>query len=488
MRRRPEAELSDQVAPGNPLIGLFLPYSPLHHLLLADLDRPLVMTSGNPSGEPITHRDAEALERLAPIADLFLVHDREIESPCDDSVARVIAGTPVVFRRARGYVPRPVHVRPLAHPVLACGAQLKNTFCLAVGDAAYLGPHVGDLDQVETLRSFEQSISRMEGWLDVRPEVVAHDLHPGYLSTAYARARPDVLRIGVQHHHAHVASVMAEHGLDGTVLGVAYDGTGYGTDGTAWGGELLLADFGGFERLATFRPLPLPGGDAAIREVWRIALALLDDAFDHAAPLERIPLFSTVPPESVAVVRRMIETQLNAPRARGVGRYFDAVGALVLQRPASRYEGQVAMALDFAADPDESASYPFAIDEHATPWEVDLRPLVRALVSDLAAGASAASIAAKFHNTLVIATVECVRAAAQRIGRLPVVLTGGCFQNPRLAHGVVAALTPDLAVHLHRDVPPGDGGIALGQAVVADAMARSGRTTESQDIGVRRRA
>lgn len=483
--RRPEAELPDAVAPDSPLIGLFLPYSPLHHLLLADLDRPLVMTSGNPSGEPIAYRDSDALERLSDSADLFLVHDREIETPCDDSVARVIAGAPVVLRRARGYAPRAVHVRPLGQPVLACGAQLKNTFCLAVGDTAYLGPHVGDLDHLETLRSLERSITRIERWLDVRPEVVAHDLHPGYLSTAYAHARPDVVTIGVQHHHAHVASLMAEHALSGPVLGVAYDGTGYGTDGTFWGGELLLADFAGFQRLATFRPLPLPGGDTAIREVWRTALALLDDAFDHATELDRIALFSELPAKSVAVVRRMIETRLNVPRARGVGRYFDAVGALVLQRRESRYEGQVAMALEFAADPDESASYPFAIDDHTTPWEVDLRPLVRALVADLTAGVSAASIAAKFHNSIVIATVECVRAAAQRVGRLPVALTGGCFQNSRLAHGVVAALTPDCAVHLHRDVPPGDGGIALGQALVADAIARSGSTTEGQDIASR---
>ena len=472
-RRRPNGGLSDRVAPGTPLVGLMLPYSPLHHLLLADVDRPLVMTSGNAESEPIAHVDADAVARLAPIAALFLVHDREIEAPCDDSVARVVAGHPVVLRRARGWVPRAVHVRPVARPVLACGAQLKNAFCLAVGDRAYLGAHVGDLDHPATLASFEQGIARLERWLDVRPEVVAHDLHPGYVSTAWALARPDVVRVGVQHHHAHVASAMAEHGLDGPVLGVAYDGTGWGTDGTAWGGELLLADFAGFERLATFRPLPLPGGDAAIRDVWRTAFALLDDAFDHAAPLDRLALFSHVPDDAVAVVRRMIETGLNVPRARGVGRYFDAVGALVLGRRDARHEGQVASALEHVADPDEQGRYPFAIDDRATPWEIDLRPLVRALVADLLAGTPATCIAAKFHNTLVATTAECVRAAARRLGRLPVVLSGGCFQNARLTEGVVAALMPDLAVHVHRDVPPGDGGIALGQALVADAVART---------------
>ncbi|HKA28888.1 MAG TPA: carbamoyltransferase HypF [Candidatus Binatia bacterium] len=470
-RRRPEAHVPDGVAPGSPLIGLLLPYSPLHHLLLADLDGPLVMTSGNAGGEPIAHRDPDAIARLEPIADAFLAHDRAIESPCDDSVARVIAGSPVVLRRARGWTPRAFPIRTVTRPVLACGAQLKNTFCLAVGDRAYLSAHVGDLDDAGTLESFEQAIGRMERWLDVHPEVVAHDLHPGYVSTAYARARPAAERIAVQHHHAHVASAMAEHGLEGPVLGIAYDGTGWGTDGTAWGGELLLADVRGFERLATFRPLPLPGGDTAIREVWRIALGLLDDAFDHETPLEGIALFSGVPSDSVRIVRRMIASGLNVSRARGVGRYFDAVGALALARRESHHEGQVALALELVADPDERASYPFAIDEDTTPREIDLRPLVRALFTDLLAGTAPACIAAKFHNTVVTATAECVRAAARRVGRLPVVLTGGCFQNARLAEGVVAALTPDLALHLHRDVPPGDGGIALGQALIAAAVA-----------------
>jgi hydrogenase maturation protein HypF len=325
---------------------------------------------------------------------------------------------------------------------------------------------------LETYQSFEESVTRMERFLGVRPEVIAHDLHPGYLSTVYAGARGDAIKIGVQHHHAHVASVMAEHGLAGPVLGVAYDGTGYGTDGTAWGGEVLVADYERFERFATFRPLALAGSDTAIRQIWRIALALLDDAFDGAAPLDASSLFKQIPTRQVNVVRQMIARGVNAPLARGVGRYFDALGALALARPVSRYEGQIATEWNLIADPAETGLYPFSIARDGLPYTLDLRPLVRAAVADLAAGDPPATISAKFHNAIVAATVEMVRSAADRFGRLPVVLTGGCFQNARLAEGVHRELSADFAVYLHRNVPPGDGGIALGQALVADAIAR----------------
>ena len=472
--RRSGAGLAEEVAPGSPLVGLLLPYSPLHLLLLAEAGGPLVMTSGNVSDEPLAYRNDEALERLGAIADLFLVHDREIVTRCDDSVARVIAGRRVVLRRSRGYVPRPVPVRGgFARPVLACGAHLKNTFCFGVGDGAYLGPHIGDLETLETVRSFAAAIERMERFLRVTPEVVAYDLHPGYQSTAYALARPEVTKIGVQHHHAHVASAMAEHGLDGAVLGVAYDGTGYGTDGTAWGGELLLATLAEFERLATFRPLALPGADTAIRQVWRQPLAVLDDAFDGDPPLGAIPLFKAVAPDDLRVVRAMIARRVNAPVAHGAGRWFDALGALVLGRLRAGYEGQVALEWNVAADAAEDGRYRFEIDLGRQPWELDLRPLVREAVGDLLAGRSAATISARFHNTLAAATAELVRQAAERAGRLRVVLTGGCFQNARLAEGVLAELTADFDVRLHGEVPPGDGGIALGQALVADAIGRT---------------
>jgi hydrogenase maturation protein HypF len=475
LERRAGAGLAPEVAPGSPLLGLVLPYTPLHHLLLAETGRPLVMTSGNRSDEPMAHEDREALGRLGGIADLFLVHDRAIENRCDDSVARVIASRPVVLRRARGYVPRGLALaRPVARPVLACGAHLKNAFCLAVGDQAWLGPHIGDLDTLESCRAFEEAVPRLERFLGIAPEVVAHDLHPDYFSTRYALARPEAARIGVQHHHAHVASAMAEHGLAGPVIGVAYDGTGYGTDGAAWGGEILIAGFESFERVATFRPLRLAGGDAAVREVWRLALALLDDAFGGDAPLDRLGLFAGIPGAQRSVVRRMIQAGLNAPSAHGVGRYFDAMGAIVLGRTRSRFEGEVALAWNLAADPGERRSYPFEIGSAppGRPAQLDLRPLARAAVHDLLEGRSAATISGRFHATLAEATAELVQLAVARAGRLPVVLTGGCFQNARLAEDTSRALA-SLSVHLHQEVPPGDGGIALGQALVADARVRS---------------
>jgi hydrogenase maturation protein HypF len=474
VRRRDGAGLAEEVAPGNPLVGLMLPYTPLHHLLLKEVARPLVMTSGNLSEEPMAAGDEEARERLAGIADLFLSHDRPIENRCDDSVARVIAGGPTLLRRARGYVPRSVSLRrPVSRPVLACGAHLKNAFCLAEGDLAWLGPHIGDLDNLEACRHYEEQIARLQRFLGIRPEVVAHDLHPGYFSTMHARERPEAVKVGVQHHHAHVASAMAEHGLEGPVLGLAWDGTGYGTDGTAWGGELLLATFEGFERLATLRPLPLAGSDEAIRQVWRIALAALDDAFDGAPPLDELRLFREVPGRDVAVVRQMIEKGFRVPLAHGAGRYFDAIGALGLGRPRSTYEGQVALEWNLVADDAEESAYGHAIVRDGDVAEIDLRPMVREAVADLVRGVGAPTVSARFHNTLADAAAAVVSEAAERHGRLPVVLTGGCFQNARLAEDVARRLEGACDVRLHREVPPGDGGLALGQALVADAVDRA---------------
>jgi hydrogenase maturation protein HypF len=472
VRQRPGNGLAPEVAPGNPLVGLVLAYTPLHHLLLEAAGRPLVMTSGNLSEEPMAAKDAEALGRLAGVADLFLLHDREIENRCDDSVARVIAGKPTVLRRSRGYVPRAVRLRrPVRRPVLACGAHLKNTFCLARGDEAWLGPHVGDLDSLEAARALEEQVERLQRFLDVRPEVIAHDLHPDYASTRYALARPEAVKVAVQHHHAHVASAMGEHGLDGPVLGLAWDGTGYGPDGTAWGGERLLVRGGSFERRATLRPLRLAGSDEAIRQVWRIALAALDDAYDGRPPLERLRLFDGVAARDVAVVRQMAAKGLRAPLAHGAGRYFDATGALGLGRPRASYEGQVALEWNLAADEGEKAAYPFALEETGGLVQADLRPLVRAAVEDLVGGVAPGRVSARFHEGMADVAAALVRRAAAGDGRLPVVLSGGCFQNARLAEGVLRRLEGDFDVRLHGEVPPGDGGIALGQALVADAVA-----------------
>jgi hydrogenase maturation protein HypF len=472
VRRRQYAALAPEIAPGIPAVGLMLPYAPIHHLLMAEVGRPIVMTSGNLSETPIAYRDDEAIARLGPIADLFVMHDREIVTRCDDSVVRVIAARAAVMRRSRGYVPSAITVaQPFSRPVLACGAQLKNTFCIGVGNQAYFGPHIGDLDNLETFESFEESIARMERFLGVQPELIAHDRHPDFLSTAYALAR-GVPAVGVQHHHAHVASAMAEHRLAGPVLGIAFDGTGYGTDGHAWGGEFMAADAAGFERLATFRPIALAGGDSAIRNVWRIALAMLDDAFDGAAPLADLALFRTIAPGEIEIVRAMITGNLNAPLAHGVGRYFDAFGALALGLARANYEGQVAVRLEWVADHAERGRYPCDVDRSASPWQIDLRAAVREAVRDLRGGVSAATISARFHNTLASASAEIVRTAAVLLGRMPIVLSGGCFQNARLAESLAGALSPGFDVYLHRSVPPGDGGIALGQAIVADAKSR----------------
>lgn len=478
-RRTPAAgeaglTLASGIAPRNRMIGLFLPYSPLHHLLLADAGCPLVMTSANVSDEPMAYRNDDAVDRLASIADLFLVHDREIQTRCDDSVATVIDGHAVALRRARGAAPRAITLRtPMARPVLACGALLKNTFCVAAGDHAWLGPHIGDLENLETYDSYLEAIARCERFLEIAPDVVAYDLHPDYMSTHYARERQVATRIGVQHHHAHVVSVMAEHGIDGPVIGLAYDGTGYGTDGTMWGGEVLVADSASFVRAATFRPLPLAGGDRAIREPWRLAVALLLDAFGEV-PARMHGLFGGIPVRDFRLVETMIARQFQSPLAHGVGRYFDAFGALFLARGTASYEGQIALEWNQIADPASSREYPFAIDRSTTPWQLDLRPMTQAAVSDYLHGKPTALIAAAFHNTLAAASAALVREVATAYGWLPVVMSGGCFQNPRLAASVRLALTPEFDVRMNEAVPPGDGGIALGQAVIAAAVVAAG--------------
>jgi hydrogenase maturation protein HypF len=476
---RQASVIAANVAPRNRMIGVFLPYSPVHHMLLAAVRRPVVMTSGNLSEEPIACDNDEAVRRLGDIADLFLMHDRRIETRADDSVAAVVAGRGVVLRRSRGYVPRPIALgRALARPVLACGALLKNTFCFAAGDAAWLGPHIGDLENVETYDSFTGGISRLERFLQISPEIVAHDMHPDYLSSEYARRRPEGIKVPVQHHHAHVVSAMVEHGLvenRGRAIGIAYDGTGYGLDGTMWGAEVMVADAASFTRVATFRPIPLVGGDRAVREPWRIALALAADAFGGEPPTPVMALFDAVSRCEVAQALHILGQPMPMPLARGIGRYFDAFGAMFLKRSRATFEGQVALEWNQAADPVVERCYPFEVlHGTCTPWEVDLRPALRAAVQDFLHDEPVSAISAAFHNTLAAATADLVRRAANRYGRLPVIASGGCFQNARLAERVRASLAPEHDVRLHESVPPGDGGIALGQAVIADAIVRGG--------------
>lgn len=470
---RHHSPLTSLVAPDAPLVGIMLPYTPLHHLLMRSVSTPLIMTSGNLSGEPIASRNDEALDRLSSLADYFLLHDRDIEAFCDDSVTRIIAGSPSVLRRSRGYVPRPVRVLPpFDEPVLACGALLKNTFCFGVDDCAYPGPHIGDLSTVAAYDAFVAGVDRMTRFLRVEPKIIASDLHPDYLSTRYALSRPEPIKIAVQHHHAHIASVMAEHALRGPVIGIAWDGTGYGTDGTAWGGEILLAHLERFERVATLRPIHLAGGDAAIREPWRIAVALLLDTFGGEVPAALFARLHGVSSQQIETVAHMIRSGLHVPLAHGAGRYFDGIAALVLGRARSAYEGQLALAWNGIADPEEQGGYAFAIDHSTSPWSIDLRWMLRSIADDLESAVPAPIISARFHNTLVEAAALVVESAAATRGELPVALSGGCFQNPRLTESLITRLSPRFDTYINRRVPSGDGGIALGQAVVAAAIAR----------------
>jgi hydrogenase maturation protein HypF len=477
LARRPSAGVAASVAPGNRQLGLMLPYTPLHHLLLSEVARPIVLTSGNVSDEPIVYADGEAGERLGGIADAFLTHDRPIETRTDDSVVRVFRGREMVLRRSRGYVPEPLRVRArFARPVLACGAELKNTFCLAKDHHAFVSHHIGDLENAETLRSFTEGIQHFRRLFDVTPEVVAHDLHPEYLSTKYALELDGVQLAGVQHHHAHIASCLADNQADGPVIGVAFDGTGYGTDGTIWGGEFLIAGAGGFERAAHLEAVPMPGGAAAIRQPWRMAAAYLDAA-DPAgsADLDVARRNQRLWPAVVSMARRGI----NAPLTSSAGRLFDAVAAILGVRDAINYEGQAAVELEQLADPAEPGAYRAAITEPDAAWpdapggqalRISGTDLVRAAAEDLTAGTDRSVIAARFHNGVAQLITDCCLLLRERSGLGTVALSGGVFQNVLLLEAAVSRLEGHgFGVLVHSRVPCNDGGISLGQAVVAAA-------------------
>ena len=453
--RRPDAPVAAAVAPGAPELGVMLPYSPLHHLLLADVGAPLVLTSGNVSDEPIAYTDDDALERLAPIADGFLVHDRPIQTRTDDSVVRVVDERPLVLRRSRGYVPDSIGLPvTAARHVLACGAELKSTFCVAKGARAWVGHHIGDLQNYETLRSFVAGVAHFEALFAVKPEVVAHDLHPEYLSTKVALERDGVDLVGVQHHHAHLAACLAEQGETGQALGAIYDGTGYGTDGTVWGGELLRGDLCGFERVGSLFAVRMPGGEAAIRQPWRMACA-----WTQAAGVEAPAALAARPGwDEVSALAR---TGLASPLTSSVGRLFDAVAALCGLRSEITYEGQAAIELEAACDAAERGAYAFGP-------ALDARPTVAAVVDDIARGTDAGVIAARFHNALAAATAR----ALLEHGPDTVVLSGGVFANRCLLSRTRALLgEAGVRVLVPERLPPGDGGISYGQAAVAAGSA-----------------
>jgi hydrogenase maturation protein HypF len=439
-------------------------------VLAAAVAGPFVLTSGNVSDEPIAYDDRDALDRLSRIADGFLLHDRRIHVRADDSVVRTYPGGLVPLRRSRGASPAPVELpSPAPRPVLACGAELKNTFCLAKGRHAFLSPHIGDLKNAETLRSYACGIAHFSRLFDVVPAVVAHDLHPDYLSTTYARELDGVAAVGVQHHHAHIAACLADNGYAGPVVGVAFDGLGYGTDGTIWGGELLIADLLDFRRVDHLTPVPMPGGPAAVREPWRMAAAYLD----HACG-DDIHGLAVVRRQAArwADVVRLSRTGLASPLTSSAGRLFDAVAAIVGLRDAVTYEGQAAVELEQLAAAGCRDAYPVPA---GAGLRGATRPLVWAVVDDVRRGAPPDVVAVRFHNGLADATVAAARDAASQEGLSVVALSGGVFQNVVLLQRVLSGLAAaGLRVLVHRQVPPNDGGLCLGQAAVAAARDRAG--------------
>ena len=482
LRKRPAA-VAEEVAPRNPLLGVMLPYTPLHHLLLRTLDgMPLVMTSGNRSDEPIAYRDPEALAQLAGIADLFLTHNRPIHVRCDDSVTRVVAGQELPLRRSRGYAPRPIELPVVCPcPILAVGGQLKATFALGRDRQAFLSHHLGDLDHFEAYRAFVEDVDLYQQLFAVRPQLLAHDLHPDYASTRFAlqcAAQASAQLLPVQHHHAHMASCMAEHYLDEAVIGVTFDGTGYGTDGTIWGGEFLVGDYRQFRRAAHLRPVAMPGGDKAIRAPWRMALAHLLDAGAENAPLKARHLR-----EEVGTIEKMLERRFNSPMTSSAGRLFDAVASLAGVRDCVSYEGQAAVELEWLATEVAAAgAYPFEVVDAGSGSStelmlvVDTRPLIAAVAEEAGKGVAAALIGRRFHTTLCDLIVTVCERLRDATGLGTVVLSGGVFLNALLTGEVHARLQGlGFRAYRHRRVPPNDGGLSLGQLAIAARQATASR-------------
>ncbi len=475
LQRREENRLAAGVAPAQKYFGWMLPYTPLHHLLLQQTKFALVMTSGNLSEEPIAYKDSDAVGRLRPLADYFLLNNREIHTRCDDSVVRNVAHRQITIRRSRGYAPTPLRLRQrFAQHTLGCGAHLKNTFCLVKDHHAFLSQHIGDLENYETLQSFNDAIEQLKSFFDVEPALIAHDLHPGFLSSQYAAGLNGAAKVAVQHHHAHIASCMAEHRLGGAVIGVAFDGLGYGDDGTLWGGEFLIADLAGYRRRAHLRYISLAGGESAIRQPWRSALSYMQDALETTLFALNLPGWQALNFKNVSLAEAMLERRVNTFRTSSCGRLFDAVASILGLCHESSFEAQAAMALEAAAARGVEDHYAFDIDSKE-PLEIDMRPAIAALVREALAGNETARIAAKFHNTLVSVIVEiCLRLRATE-GLIRVCLSGGTFQNLYLLDRAIPELRRrGFEVFVNSRVPLNDGGISLGQAVIADAVMRRG--------------
>jgi len=470
LRKKKQSTIASQVAPRNCCFGVMLPYAPLHELILQHGFLALVMTSGNMSEEPIAIDNEEAFRRLSGIADYFLIHNRDIYLRNDDSVARVVGEKVRMIRRSRGYVPLPVTLDQTIRPILACGPFLANTVCLGKDKNAFLSQHVGDLENMEAFEAFERTIDHLKAILEIDPEVIAYDLHPDYLSTQYAMKQEGVCKVGVQHHHAHIASCMAENSMSGRVIGLAMDGSGYGTDGTIWGGEILLADFQSFERVGHFQNVPLPGGEAAIREPWRMAVAYLYHAFGKDFLRLPIDFVRGLDRRQADIILTMIERGINSPQTSSCGRLFDGVAALLGLRDRASYRGQAAVELEMQIG-DGEGRYAVHLREGETGVIIPQTSMIHGVVSDLIEGVDRKTISRKFHNTLVrVFTDACITVRHQRdLNR--VVLSGGVFQNAFLLRKLERILLASgFEVYSHSLIPTNDGGISLGQAMVANAV------------------
>jgi len=459
--------ISEAVAPGNKYWGVMLPYTPLHYLLFEHQFAALVMTSANLSEEPIAIDNDDAFERLADIADYFLIHNRDIYLRSDDSILKHTAGHKRYIRRSRGYVPIPIFLNQTVPAILACGAELKNTICLTKGDKAFLSQHIGDLENLITLDFFKLTVTHLERILEIKPERIACDMHPDYLSTRYAKEQNQIPVIEVQHHHAHIVSCMAEHKLEGAVIGLAFDGTGYGTDGTIWGGEVLVAEATQFERVAHLARVPMPGSSAAIKEPWRMALSYLHATFGENLPELDLPLLKHIEPPKINIIVEMMEKGVNCPQTSSLGRLFDAVAAIIGIRQRVNFEGQAAMELEMLAEGHSEAIYDIRWRSQA-PIEILPQTIIAGVVQDIQNGMTPADISVKFHQTLIVLFGEICGAVRREHNLNRVVLSGGCFQNSLLLKGLIGQLEAHhFEVFAHRQVPANDGGIALGQAIIA---------------------
>lgn len=478
MRWKPESTVCRSVAPNLKYLGIMLPYTPLHHLLMRKVGVPLVMTSGNISEEPIVKDNDEAIRRLSGIADYFVTHNRDIYARYDDSVAIVERGQLQLTRRARGYAPYPIHLGFRARQVLGCGAEEKNTFCLTKDNYAFVSQHIGDMENLETLEHFENTLDLYKRLFRVHPEIVAYDLHPEYLTTKYAielgSKEEGITLVPVQHHHAHIVSCMVDNGFDGPVIGVAFDGTGYGDDGCIWGGEFLVADYRRSQRLGHLEYLPLPGGAIAIKRPYRTAIGYIIRLLGEEV-LSGLGLLEQADPAEVEVIRHQIKSNLNSPLTSSMGRFFDAVSALLGVRSVVDYEGQAAIELEMVAyDAEDSVDswYPFSIVEQNGMNVASLGELFASIIADLYNKLDTPTIAAKFHNTVAKLILEMCQLIGRQTGVKHVALSGGVFQNRLLLRKVIPLLeTSGFSVLTHKQVPCNDGGISLGQAVAANFSA-----------------